>query len=146
MVVTRYLSGAWAAVHGPAEPRPLLRWTLERGFQGLVPGPGPRARDWRALAAQLAELPVRIAAVRAAGVADVEGRADRGLASANPGERDLALQRVGDAVALAGALGCRNVILEPGSVAVPGESGPVDLGDPRLGWTADRARAQRARR
>jgi sugar phosphate isomerase/epimerase len=146
MAVTRYLSGAWAAVHGPAEPGALLRWTLERGFQGLVAGPGPRARDWRAFAPPLAKLPVRIAAVRAGAVGEVERRPERGLASAHPGERQAAMAVIGDAVAIGAELGCRHVILEPGSVAVPGERGPADLGDARLGWTPDGARAQRSRR
>lgn len=146
MTVARYLGGPWATVHGPADDAALLRWTLDRGFRGLLVGPGPRARNWRTLAPHLGTLPVRVAAVRTSAPSEVERRPERTLASANAGEREVALTRVGDAVELARSLGCRHVILEAGSVAVRGEQGPADLGDTTLGWNADRASAQRARR
>jgi sugar phosphate isomerase/epimerase len=144
--MTRYLGGGWAAVHGPADPKAMLTWTLERGFQGLVPGPGPRARDWRLLAGPMRQLPVSIGAVRAGSLYEVEHRPEQGLCSTNAGDREVALTRIGDVVSLARELGCPVVILEPGSVRVPGEQGSIDLGDTTQAWNLDRSRSQLARR
>ena len=146
MPVERFLGGAWASVHGPADPRALLVWTLQNDFRGLSLAPSPRPRDWRALRSVLSLLPARIAAVRVDGILDAEGTISAPLAATSAGERDAALVRIGDAVALAQSVGCTRVVLEPGVVRVFGEVGPVDLGDPGVGWTADRAAAQMARR
>src|SRR5690606_37836063 len=67
MTVLRSLSGAWLGVHAPGDPRAMLVWLLDRGFRGVVPGPGPRAVPWRAVAAARESLPVTFAAVRAGG-------------------------------------------------------------------------------
>ncbi len=146
MATERFLASAWASVHGPADPRAFWIWVLERGFRGVTAAPVPRAVDWRALRAAMVDLPVRVAAVRASAALEGPNARDGSLASNSASDRAAARARIDDAVALAQRLGCRRLILDVGPVRVPGEPGPEDLGDPRVGWTPDLARAQVARR
>lgn len=145
MSVARFVGGTWASVHGPAEPRALLRWVLDRGFLGLLPAPSPRARDWAALRPALRELPARITAIRVESILTAERRRDAPLASVNAGERALALQQIAEAAQLAAELGVRRLLLEPGIARVPGE-GSGDLADPAHPFTREQAKAQLARR
>lgn len=146
MAVERFLGGAWASVHGPTEPRGLLVWTLDQGFRGVIPAATPRPVDWAGMQRAARDLPVALPAVRLGSVLTAEGRADAGLASTHAGERAAAVAAVAGAIRAARQLGTGRVLLEPGIARVPGEIGAVDLGDPAVGWTADRARAQLARR
>ncbi len=146
MVTERYLGAAWAAVHGPREVRSLATWTLDLGFRGLVVAPAPRPLDWRGLAAVSGDLPFDLPALRLVAIDAADGRADAGLASNHAGDRELAEVAVGHAVEQARRVGTDKVILEPGLVCLPGDLGPVDLGDPTIVWTADAAQAQLARR
>lgn len=145
MAVKRFLGSAWASVHGPSDPRRLLVWSLEAKFQGLGASPGPRAVDWDALSAAAADLPVEFAAVRAGSVFATRC-ATAGLASSKDGERQVAVQAVQNATAVARKLQCPVVVLEPGLVPVFGEVERDDLGDGEPGWTKERAQALLARR
>src|SRR5262245_21484944 len=58
MAVERLLGAAWTAVHGPSDPTRLVRWLLEQGMHGMVPGPAPRALGWRAIAGAADGLPI----------------------------------------------------------------------------------------
>jgi len=147
MSVLRTVGGAWLGVHAPASPRAMLIWLLDRGFRGLLPGPGPRAVDWTAVARARENLPVTLVALRSASLlTPLSERAEAGIASANESERERAIRALGETVALARALGTRDVILEPGRVRVPGEPGPTDLGDTHVAWTKEKAAAWIARR
>ncbi|MBI5852652.1 MAG: hypothetical protein HZB39_16695 [Planctomycetes bacterium] len=147
MPPTRYLGSAWAAVHGPVDPRRLCIWTLERGFRGLLPAPTPRPIDWPAVRAAATDLPFDLAGTwRLAALSVAEERPERGLASRNAGEQTNARNAVRAGVAGATALGLRRLVLEPGAVPMPGERGPSDLADPSVDWTPDRIGAQVARR
>lgn len=147
MTVLRSLSGAWLGVHAPGDPRAMLVWLLDRGFRGVVPGPGPRAVPWRAVAAARESLPVTFAAVRTAGpTTPLRSRPEAGIASAAEGDRTAALQALAQAVHLAEAVGTTLVILEPGLVRVPGEPGPTDVGEAGPALTRDKASAWMARR
>jgi sugar phosphate isomerase/epimerase len=145
MQVQRFLASAWATVHGPSEPRALLVSLLENGFAGLGVSPGPRAVDWSAVTAAAADLPVRFAAVRAAGPL-LERASLSGFASDSDGERQVARRAIGDAVQTARLLGVPQVVLDVGVVPVVGEIEAEDLGDPAYGWTEERAQALCARR
>lgn len=146
MSVDRFLGAPWASVHGPAGGPELLHWALGLGYRGLVPGPTPRPVDWPGLAGEAFELSAELPALHVAGVLGTENRPTAELARSGEAERRTAEVAIGEAIALARRLGCPRVILEPGIPAVPGERGPVDLGDPTLGWTPERALAQQARR
>jgi sugar phosphate isomerase/epimerase len=146
MAVTRVLGADWATAHGPSRPRELAMFALDLGFAGLLAGPTPRPVDWSALRAALRDLPFRLCGMRVAPLDLVEKRPDAGLASHSPNEREQAMAAVKGAVGAASRLGIDRVLLEPGQVAVLGETGPVDLGDRTVGWTQDRARTQLARR
>lgn len=146
MTASRYVGAVWFSVHGPSEPRELWSWTLEHGFGGVVAAPTPRPVDWSELAAARGDLPVQVPAVRVFGVLDAEPREALAMTSAKELERRAALAPIRHAVALAASLGAPRILLDPGSVAVPGERGPVDLGDPGAGLDPPRARAQLARR
>lgn len=125
----------------------MLTWLLDRGFRGVVAGPGPRAVAWRAVAAARESLPVAFAAVRTGSVSTrLRSRPEAGIASANDGERAAAMAALRAAVQLAESLGTANVILEPGLVRVPGEPGPSDLGDPTHRMTEGQATGWMARR
>lgn len=145
MSVQRFLGSEWATVHGPAEPRRLLTWALERQFGGLLAAPGPRAIDWSAVRVAAADLPVAFAGVRvASAVAAVSSTA--GLVSAREGDQQAALAAVRLAVATARALGCPHVVLDLGVVPVLGEIEAEDLGEPGYAWTPERSAALLARR
>src|SRR5688500_18774779 len=101
MVNDRFLGAAWASVHAPSDPRSLLLWTLRNGFAGLVPGGSPRSIDWLGARAERARLPITFPAVRLGGILEVERRADGGLASAHPGDQEVAFARIAEAVSLA---------------------------------------------
>lgn len=146
MSVDRFLGAAWASVHGPGDARELLLWTLERGFRGLVPGPSPRPIRWGEMLAEVGQLPTRVPAVRVAGILEVERRPGADLAAPRETARRSGEASVEDTVRRARQMGCPIVIVEPGIVAVRGERGPVDLGDPTNPWTVDQARAQMSRR
>lgn len=125
----------------------MLVWLLERGFRGVIPGPGPRTIGWRAVAAARESLPVTFAAVRVGGIfTPLRKRPESGIGSANQSDREAALQGLRGAVQLATMLGTPNVILEPGLVRVPGEPGPTDSGDATAGLTRERAAAWLTRR
>lgn len=143
MPVDRFLGGAYASVHGPHDPRRLAIWGLEAGFRGFLPGPGPRAVDWLAVADLRADLPLRLPAVRVTSLASVP--AQHGLAAAAAGEQRAAMVAIGDAVHLASQLGTRAVIVDPGLVPLFGEVGNEDLGDASVRWTQDAAHALVAR-
>ena len=145
MQVQRFLSSAWASVHGPSAPDALLVSLLENGFAGLGVSPGPRAVDWSAVLAAAADLPVRFAAVRAAGPL-IERSSLVGFPSDSEGERQVALRAIGDAVKTARLLGVPLVVLDLGVVPVVGEVDAEDLGDPAFDWTHERAQALAARR
>jgi sugar phosphate isomerase/epimerase len=145
MLVRRFLATAWAAVHGPAEPRRLLIALLEQRFAGLGVAPAPRAIDWVALRAAADDLPIEFAAVRAANPL-AERSATAGLCSGKDGERQAARQVIHQAVATARQLGCPLVIVDAGVVPVLGDIENEDLGDPNYTWTKDRAGALLARR
>lgn len=145
MSLPRYVGAAWASVHGPSDPVRLLRWVCEARFRGLVPAPSPRAVAWPAVAASAGDFPVDFPAVRCSSIlADRPNTA--GLASARDGEVQVAMAAVAQAVALAGVVGTRQVVLEPGLVPVFGEIACEDLGDPTYDWTPERAQALAARR
>lgn len=144
MGVDRFLGASWASVHGPADPRRLLVWTLDSGFAGLWGGPAPRTLDWSAIRAQAQDLPLRFGGARVSAVATPAREA--GLCSANAAERQAALALVGDAVEQARRLGSDTLILSPGIVEVRGDLTHTDLADPRAGWDADQARALLQRR
>jgi sugar phosphate isomerase/epimerase len=131
MVVKRFLGGAWAMMHGPAEPRRLLAWVLDQGFGGVLPAPGPRPMAWRLLRDELGTLPVRVPAVRVSSLMDPTRLAEAGLCSQKPLEVEAAVDAVRGAVVLAADLGCDAVVLEPGVVQWA-EPGPVDLAE--AGW------------
>jgi hypothetical protein len=145
MTVQRLLGAAWTAVHGPSDPARLLRWLLEQGMQGLVPGPAPRALAWRAIADAAEGLPIAFPAVRAGSILR-DNSAVAGLASGREADQLTARAAVADAVGVARILGARLVILDPGLVPLMGEVGAEDLGDPGIRWTNDRAQAMLARR
>lgn len=132
-------------VHGPAEPRRLLTWALDRRFHGFVPAPGPRPVDWSALRAAAADLPFGFAAVRAAS-AMAETSATAGLLSGREGDQQAALSAIRLAVSTARAVGCPRLVLDPGVVPVMGEIEAEDLGEPGYAWTHERAAALLARR
>ena len=146
MTTERFLGGAWASIHGPGDPKALLRWVLEHGFRGLMVGPAPRPVLWERLRSVLGELPVSLAGVRVGGILELAGTAAGNLASTHTGERATAVRRVLEAVELAKRLGCPRVVLEPGIVRATGDHGPEDLGDPAAGWTEELASIERARR
>jgi hypothetical protein len=147
MSVLRTIGGAWLGVHAPAHPRAMLVWTLERGFRAVLPGPGPRAVDWRAVADARAHLPISFPAGRAGNASTpLRERPEGLLASANESDRHTAMAALRNAVDLAGAVGTAQVVLEPGLVRVPGEPGPSDLSDPGVGWSKERAAAWMTRR
>lgn len=146
MGVERFLGAAWASVHGPADARALLTWALDRGFCGLMAGAGPRPIDWAGVRRELRTLPAKVVAARVGSILVADHRPDAGLASSNAGERANAVAAVTSAVRLAQELGARRVVLEPGIVTVPGESGTTDLGERTAVWTTERARTQLARR
>lgn len=147
VTVLRCLAGAWLGVHAPSDPRAMLVWLLERGCRGVVAGPGPRAVRWAAVAEARHSLPVAFPAVRLAATSTpLRARPEAGIASANDGERDMALRALGAAVAQAAALGTTSVIFEPGLVRVPGEGGVSDVADPAAGLTREHAAAWMARR
>lgn len=144
MTVKRFLGSEWASVHGPGDPRRLLVWVLEAGFDGLVAAPGPRPVDWRAIHVAAADLPVGFPAVRAASV--LSSRSATANLAARSARRAEAVAAVRHAVDSARALGCRRVVFEPGLVPVMGEIVSDDLGDPSYAWTRERAEALLARR
>lgn len=145
MPVRRILGGAWASVHGPAEPRALVVWALESGFGGLMPGPGPRPVDWDAVRRAMRDLPAALPALRVHGV--LWSDAPRhGLASAVEGERKTAMATVLEGVERARRLGIDTVVLDPGPVPIRADGQPEDLGDPRCTWTTDLARSRVALR
>ena len=146
MGVERFLGAAWASVHGPADPRALLTWTLEQGFRGLLAAPAPRPIDWSGVRRALRALPATVVAVRIGSILTADDRPDAGLASSHAGERASAAAAVADAVRQAGELGAQRVVLEPGIVTVPGEPRATDLGDASAQWTPEAARTQLARR
>lgn len=145
MTSSRYVGAAWASVHGPSDPLRLLRWTCEARFRGLVPAPSPRAIAYGELVAAMGDFPVDFPAVRCSSIL-AERPDTAGLASARDGEQQLAFAAVAQAVDLARLVGARNVVLEPGLVAVFGEVEREDLGDPSYDWTPERAQALAARR
>jgi sugar phosphate isomerase/epimerase len=145
MTLQRLLGTAWASVHGPNDPARLLQWICEVRFRGIVPAPGVRPVDWAAVGRLARDYPVTLPAVRASSVLS-ERPATAGLASASPGERQLARRAVDQAIQLAATVGARYVILEPGLVPLLGEVGDEDLGDPAVNWTEARAQAVTARR
>lgn len=145
MHVQTLLASTWASIHGPGHPRQFLIWLLEARFAGLAGGPVSRPLDWRALVDAAHDLPVRFPVVRVANTnATTPLRA--GLAAAKEGERDVAVQAVRQAVAIARVLGSRQIVLDLGTVPVVGEVADDDLGDPGIAWTAERAQALLARR
>ncbi len=101
--------------------------------------------DWAATRRAGRDLPVGWPGVRLGGPSDVPGGPAADLGSAHPGEQQCAMQAVRDGVAFALALGCSRLVLEIGVVAVVGDTGPTDLGDPGISWTKDAASAQRSR-
>ncbi|GAB4140003.1 MAG: hypothetical protein Fur0037_06370 [Planctomycetota bacterium] len=147
MTVERFLGGAWFAVHGPADPNRAPAWVLEAGFRGLLVAPGPREVDWVAIRerAREANIPLRWPGVRVASqLADVHALAP--MASPRESEQREARASIARAAELASRLGTEHLILEPGLVPVVGETGPEDLGDPTVDWTAERAGPLLARR
>ncbi len=147
MSVLRAVGGGWLSVHAPNQPKAMWLWLLERGFRGVLPSPGPRSVDWRALAAARDSLPASIVAVSAGGTTTpLRDRPEGGLASANESDRNLAFAGLRNAVDLAVAIGVTQVIFEPGLVRVPGEPGPTDISDSTVGWTPDKAAAWMVRR
>jgi sugar phosphate isomerase/epimerase len=118
---------------------------LEAKFAGLMAAPAPRSIDWAALRVAAQDLPVDFAGARAGSVFATQS-ATAGLASAKEGERELALQAVRHAVAIARTLGRPLVVLEPGVVPMLGEIECEDLGDVGYSWTHERAHALLARR
>src|SRR5690606_6342435 len=87
----RHLGAGWAAIHGPAEPRALAVWVLERGFRGVLAGPTARPVDWRALRRAAEDLPFRFAdALRLASATDADDRPAGGLGSRNRGDVEAA--------------------------------------------------------
>lgn len=145
MAEQRFLGAAWASAHGPGDPSRLLRWVCEAGFRGFVPGPSLRAIDWSAVHQQAREFPVRFPAVRATSILG-DKVATAGLASPREAEQQVARLPIEQAVALAGRVATRLVIVEPGLVPLLGEVGPEDLGDPSIQWTPERVQALMARR
>lgn len=145
MTVVRYLGAGFAAVHGPADPRRLLLWTLDQGFAGIVPGPAPRTMAWPAIMQAADNLPVRFPAVRVTSVLN-DGNFYGGMASNRETDQQLVRVAVQQAVATASVVGARVVVLEPGVVPLLGEIGVEDLGDPQTTWTKDRVSAMSARR
>ena len=85
MPVDRFLGAAWASVHGPSDGGELLLWSLQLGFQGLLPAPAPRPVSWDQAKAQAAELPAGFPALRVAGILDVERRPGAELAVSREG-------------------------------------------------------------
>lgn len=124
----------------------MLLWSLDQGFQGLLPAPAPRTIDWVGLRRARAQLPFRFGGVRVSSVQDAESLGEAGLASMDRGDRNSAMAAIGEAVALARRLGCERILLEPGIVQVPGEVYAADLGSSSTKWTGDAARALLARR
>ncbi len=143
MTFDRYLGAAFASVHGPSQARDLALWTLNAGFAGLLPGPAPRPIRWDELRQCATDLPFSTPAVRVCALAEVDGRADAGLASANAGERATAVAAIRGAVELAIRLGVRHILLEPGQVRFF-EVAEHDLS--AGSWTKDKADAEFARR
>ena len=147
MPVNRYLGATWASVHGPADPRRLCIWTLERGFRGLTPSPTPRPIDWDAVRSTAEDLPFDLSgAWRLAPLSAGDEGPDRGLGSKSAGDQGLARTAIQTALRAANRVGLHKLILEPGAVPFPGERGPVDLADPACRWTKDALAAQSARR
>src|SRR5580765_458622 len=106
MTVQRLLGAAWTAVHGPSDPARLLRWLLEQGMQGMVPGPAPRALGWRAIADAAEGLPIAFPAVRAGSILR-DNSAVAGLASGRESDQLAARAAVAEAVGVARILGAR---------------------------------------
>lgn len=145
MTVDRFLGAAWASIHGPADPRDHLLWLLDHGFRGHVAGPSPRPMAWARMRAAADDLPVRWPAWRREDIFDSRRLPPLGLASP-PGEASAYLRQVADAVRCARTLGSACVVLEAGLVPIRGEEGDTDLLDATVGWKADTAEAQHARR
>jgi sugar phosphate isomerase/epimerase len=145
MPVQRFLGSAWATVHGPSDPRRLWLSVLQARFAGLAVSPGPRATDWTALRAAAADLPVRVAAVRA-GNPLAEHSPTAGLCAAKDGERRAVRGAIEQAVVTARVLQCRVVVFDPGVVPVVGDVHAEDLGDPKHSWTEANVKALLARR
>ncbi|MFO1053156.1 MAG: hypothetical protein U1F36_13165 [Planctomycetota bacterium] len=147
MPLIRYLGAAWAAVHGPSDPRRLCIFALEQGFRGVLPAPTARPIDWVQVREAAEDLPFDLGgAMRLCALSATDDRCDRGLGSKNSGDRGAALAQVRRGVGDASRIGASTLILEPGAVPMIGETGPLDLGDPGIPWTADLARSQAARR
>ena len=144
-MVERFLGGAWAAAHGPADPHSLLVWALDSGFVGLVPAPSTRVVRWAELSSALAELPARVPAVRVTGPLPTDPQPDRGFASHLDAEVVLAQQAVTGAGQVAAALGCDTVVFEPGAITLDLDDGD-DIGDSTTKWPGDRATAVKALR
>src|ERR1043166_9528695 len=106
MTVQRLLGAAWAAVHGPSDPVRMLRWLLENGMQGLVPGPAPRAFAWRAIAEAAAGLPLEFPAVRVASVLR-EASAVAGFGSGRDSDQHQAKAAVNEAIGIARVVAAR---------------------------------------
>lgn len=124
----------------------MLLWSLEHGFDGLLPAPCPRTIDWVALRRAKEQLPFRFGGVRVSSVQDAESLSEAGLASVDQGDRNIALSAIAQAVALARRLSCNRVLLEPGVVQVPGAVEAADLAGASAGWTPEAARTLLARR
>ena len=146
MTLTRYLGAAWAALYGPADPRRLCIWTLERGFRGLVPAPTSRPIDWPAVRDAAGDLPFDLGSwFRLAAPSTGDDRPDRGLGSKNRGDRLAAIAVIRKAITAATAAGLSALILEPGAVPLSGEIGPVDLAEPGP-WNSEQTAATVTRR
>lgn len=145
MTAQRFVGTAWASVHGPSDPARLLRWTLESRFKGIVPGPAPRNVDWAGLRAICREYPVAFPAVRASSVLS-ERPATADLAAPQAEARGAAMAAVDQAARLAGVMGTKLVIVDPGVVPLLGDVGVEDLGDPAAVWTHEVVQALLARR
>ncbi len=144
MPIERHLGAAWTVLRGPHEPQALLRWVLDAGFAGVLPGPALRAIDWGAVHRAAADLPVDFPAVRAFGLQGATVGA--GLVSTREGEQSAALRAVAEAVALGHRLGVPRVLLDLGHVTVLGDPLELDdLGDPGLRSGDPAVAAARAR-
>jgi hypothetical protein len=143
----RFLGSAWAALHGPHDPRRLCIWALEKGFAGILPGPTPRPVDWAAVRSAAADLPFRFAtALRLCPLSATGDRADRGLGSRNAGDREAAAKSIAAGLAQAAELGLARVLFEPGAVPLTGDDPPLDLARASPPWDAPRAEVLAARR
>ncbi|MCR9247827.1 MAG: hypothetical protein NXI31_22595 [bacterium] len=145
MTVQRFLGSEWVSVHGPRDPRQLLVWVLDAGFAGVLAAPAPRPIDWSAMRSAAVDLPLELPVVRVGSVLAADS-VTAGLASSREGQQATAMAAVRRAVETAAALGCRQIVLEPGLVPVMGEIESDDLGDPSYQWSAERGVAMVARR